>query len=376
MKNILIVAGEASGDLHGAALVREMNRLDEGLSFFGIGGDSMEQAGVEILEHAGKMAVVGFTEVIGKYPSLRSVFHRVIRRCSERNPVRAILIDYPGFNLKLARKLTGAGIPVTYYIPPQVWAWREKRVQTLSDYTQQILCILPFEPEWYAQRGVSVTFVGHPLLDSLEETVTLDSFREKHALEPGGVTLGLMPGSRQHEIDRHLPIMADAVSRLKKNGYNVRAVIGRGRGVKLPGIDQTLFSVEEERPRLALQYGTLGLVASGTATLEGALYGTPCVVIYRMSGLSWDIGRRMAKVNFVSLPNLIAGKEVFPELLQKEATGERAAGILKLWIDSSARTERIQSQLEQVRDLLGRPGASRRAAELILKTLQTTSRTP
>ncbi|MFQ6615606.1 MAG: lipid-A-disaccharide synthase [Fidelibacterota bacterium] len=368
-KNVLIVAGEASGDLHGARLMGEMTRLDGNLTFFGIGGASMGRAGVELLEHVDNMAVMGFTEVLGKYPFLRTVYKRVLRECERRNPVRAILIDYPGFNLTLARRLAGTGIPVTYYIPPQVWAWREKRVKTLKEVVDQILCIFPFEERWYGERGVSATFVGHPLLDQPEETTSLDAFRHKHRLGAGIIALGLMPGSRQQEVDRHLPVMARAVRGLAEDGYEVKGVIGRAPGVELGRIEKELFSVEEDRPQLVLRFGTFGLVASGTATLEGAIFGTPCVVIYRMSAVSWEIGRRLAGVGWVALPNLIADEEIFPELLQREATGKRAAALLRVWIESSVEKDHMKAKLGKVREQLGGPGASRRAARLILERL-------
>lgn len=375
-KEILIVAGERSGDLHGASLVRELMGRDRDLTFFGIGGDAMGEAGVELLEHADRMAVVGFTEVVGKYLFLRSVFRRTLRQCEWRKPVRAILIDYPGFNLTLARRLTGMGIPVTYFIPPQVWAWRETRVEALKRHVDQILCIFPFEPEWYARRGVTVTFVGHPLLDDEEGSVTEETFRSRHGLKPEVVTVGLMPGSRQHEVNRHLPVMVEAVRRLRHGGYAVQAVIGKGRGVELERVDRSLCSVEEESPQLVLRFAELGVVASGTATLEGALYGTPCVVVYRMSPLSWEIGRRLARVDFVSLPNLIAGREVFPELLQRKATGEQVESVLKRWIDSPARRERVMAELDEVRGKLGTPGAAGRAAALIVEKLGRTVEIP
>ncbi|MFQ6674127.1 MAG: lipid-A-disaccharide synthase [Fidelibacterota bacterium] len=369
LDEIVVVAGETSGDLHGSSVVREIKRLRPGTTFWGIGGDLMEKAGVTLLEHVGKMAVMGFTEIIGRYHFLQTKFREVVQVARERPPARAILIDYPGFNLALAKKFRALNIPVTYFIPPQLWAWREGRVKILKECVDQILCIFPFEEGWYSDRGVTATFVGHPLLDQGVPDVTREEFCRKHGLEADLPMVGLMPGSRQQEVNKHLPALMETVSQLMKRGYRIQSIVGRAPEVSTAGLDKWAVAVEDEIPQLALRYSDVGVVASGTASLEAALYGTPSVVVYRMSPVSWWLGRRMARVHFVSMTNLVAGKEVLPELLQRNLTGENIATVLGQWLDSPDERERLSGELKSVRKKLGSPGAARRAARLIVERL-------
>lgn len=366
--NILVVAGETSGDLHGSLLVRELARLNPKIEFFGIGGDRMERAGVALMEHVDTMAVVGFTEPLRRYPHLRRVFRRLNDAVREGRPVRAILIDYPGFNLRLARKLKTEGIPVTYYICPQLWAWREKRIDVMKECVDQVLCILPFEEAWYHERGIEATYVGHPLADRPEPEMNREGFIQIYGLEPGCPTVALFPGSRQQEVARHLPVMTRTVRLLGRRGRDVQTVVGQAPGVDLSSYDLSEAVVVTDTPQLALRYADVGIVASGTATLEAALYETPSVVIYRMSRLTWLLARTVANVPFVSLTNLIAHREVLPELLQDEATPHRIAERIEAIMESSSHREEIVGGLREVRRKLGGPGATKRAAQLISET--------
>ncbi len=367
-KEILIVAGEASGDRHGAAVVREMKSLQKGVSFFGIGGNRLSQAGVELVEHADRMAVMGFFEVVLHYRFLRNTFNRLLAEIDKRKPARAILIDYPGFNLRLARELKKRDIPVTYYISPQLWAWKERRISIIQECVDQMICIFPFEEEWYREHGVEARFVGHPFMDEGEAVMSRRKFFDKHGVLAESPVLALMPGSRQQEVNRHLAVMVSAAERLVGE-LGGRAVIGQARGVTIPSIESTSITVERDAPESALEYSTVGIVSSGTVSLQAAVYGVPSVVIYRMNPLSWRIAKKVSKVDYASMANLIAGKQVLPELLQGDATSERIYAEVRHWLESDDELAKTRTELSTVRAKLGSPGASTRVAQLILDRL-------
>ncbi len=364
-----MVAGETSGDLHGASLLRELGRLNPRVEFFGIGGDEMEEAGVNLLEHVNSVAVVGFTEALRKYPRLRQTFKRVTNAVREKRPPRAILIDYPGFNLRLASRLKRWGVPVTYYICPQLWAWREKRVEAMKNCVDQALCILPFEEEWYHRRGIEANYVGHPLMDHREAEMGREEFIGAYGLDSRRTLVALFPGSRQQEVDRLLPVMTGAMGLLKKRGLDVQAVIGKAPGVELSSHELSGAVVVEETPHLALRHAHIGVIASGTATLEAALYGTPSVVVYKLSGPTWLVARAVTKVPFVSLTNLVAGREILPELLQDQASPRLIADRMATMVESPPEREKILAGLREVKERLGGPGAAKTAARLISERL-------
>ena len=366
---ILIIAGEASGDMHGAALVAELQKLNPTLSFFGVGGDKMGKEGVSLLEHTDKMAIMGFTEVLTKYGFLKKVFNKVIDLAIELQPARAILIDYPGFNLKLSKKFKELKIPVTYYIPPQLWAWHESRIEIIKKYVDQVICIFPFEKEWYKKRGINVEFVGHPFLDLKEEMFSKTKFLKKHRMPEEAQIVSLFPGSRQKEVDRHLPIMLETIKRLKKENKKIVCIIGKAKGVTINLPKTNYLKIEENTPVSALRYSDVAIVASGTVTLEAALFETPTVVIYKLSVISGFLAKILVKVKFVSMPNLIANKAVFPELLLSDGTPEKITAEVKYLLQSTTRREEMLGEIKKVKIKLGRPGASRRAAYLIDKVI-------
>ena len=369
-KTILIVAGEESGDLHGSSLVGEMVQRMPELSFFGIGGDRLQDGGVETIEHTDNMAVMGFSEVVSKYRFLRKVFQNIVKEIDRRNPERAILIDYPGFNLRLAKKLKERGVPVTYFISPQVWAWKEKRVEVIRKCVDQLICIFPFEEAWYAKRGVDATFVGHPFMDMPEPEISREEFLQQHKFDPDRTTIALMPGSRQQEVNRHLSVMVKSLFNLRQRGMNLQAVIGKAPGVNIRGVNYHGLSVEEANPQLALRFADGAVVASGTISFEAALYNTPSVVIYKLSPFTWFFAKRIAKVKHVSMPNLIAGRELFPELLQEKATPELVAANLQPLLADEEKQDEIYSGMAEVQNAMGEPGAAKRAAKLILQKLE------
>tara|TARA_Y100000034_G_scaffold24215_2_gene28151 strand:- start:24 stop:1178 length:1155 start_codon:yes stop_codon:yes gene_type:complete len=369
-KEILIVAGETSADQHGAALVSQLKAASKDVTFFGIGGDKLRRGGVQLVEHAENMAFMGFVEVAKHYWFLRTVYNKVVSECEKRNPARAILIDYPGFNLRLAKELKKREIPVTYYISPQLWAWKEKRIEIIRECVDQMLCIFPFEEQWYHQRGVEATYVGHPFLDGEPNFMERERFLDKHSLSTDTIVLALMPGSRQQEVNRHLKTMITTVELVKRD-IGISAIVGKAPAVELPQEIGDKIHIETDTPEMVLKYASIGIVSSGTVSLQSAIYGVPSVVIYKMNPLTWIIANKVTQVSYASMTNLLAKEEVLPELLQNRARPEKIADCLKKWLRSEDLREQAVNRLSEVKRQLGGPGASNKVARLILERLET-----
>ncbi len=364
-KNILIVAGEISGDLHGAALVREMRAICPGMSFWGFGGEMMRCAGVETLVDVSQLAVMGLFDVVRHIPRIRGYMRRLLEVARERHPALAILIDYPGFNLKLAPKLKKIGIPVGYYISPQLWAWAENRVRAVKKFVDRMVCILPFEKDFYARHGVEVDYVGHPFVDIVRPETDEADFRR--AVGVDGDFLALLPGSRDREITRLLPIMVEIHRKVAEYlGKEIPAVVASAPG-KRPLIESLLpdadFRVVENLTYSAMAYARAGLVASGSATLEAAILNLPAVVLYRVDPLSWAIGKRIIKTPHIALANLVAGERVYPEFVQ-DIPIERVADIVAEFFRDNSAVDSVRRKLEAIRAKLGPGGAARRAGEV------------
>jgi lipid-A-disaccharide synthase len=373
---ILIVAGEASGDLHAASVVQELLRRAPHLTVEGIGGDRMRQAGVRLHAYAGDLAVVGLVEVAYKLSALLRAYRSMVRLLRERRHDLLILVDFPDFNLLLASRAFRLGIPVLYFISPQVWAWRTGRIRAIARHVRRLLVIFPFEEEFYRQRGIEVRYVGHPLLDRLSPPPAMDEARRRLELEHSATVVGLLPGSRIGELTRHLPLLLRATRRLMMDRPDLRVIIAAAEGLPLDLIGSYLkqealsVRVVQGRTHEVMAASDLILVASGTATLEAAIIGTPMVIVYRLALISWLLGRLLIKVPYIGMVNLVAGKSVVPELIQFEATPERVADEARALLESPERRRRMQEQLNEVRDRLGPPGAAARAAEAILEVLQ------
>lgn len=365
---IFIVAGEESGDLHGSALVKELLKISPQLKFIGHGGDKMKEASVQIIEHVSNLSLVGFTEVVKHLPYMRRVLKDTISKIKKVNPIRIILIDYPGFNLNLIKRIQELKIPVTYFILPQVWAWKEKRYKTLKLFTDQTISIIPFEKEWYKKHGMDVDFVGNPLVDIEGPSMSKEDYYGKHSLKLDQPLLTLLPGSRQQEIDRHWPIFKQTVEELHKVFPKLQFIIGQAPDVtfnNLPGY----IKIETENTYLTMTHGTAGVVASGTASLEATIFKLPCVVCYKTSVLTHAIGKWLAKVKYLSLTNLIAGKKIIPEFIQKEMNKESLMkAVLPLLSDTPERDKMI-TRYESIVVQLGQPGVYKRAANLITSKL-------
>jgi lipid-A-disaccharide synthase len=369
-RNILVIAGEASGERHAAALIKELRQLQPDLQFSGIGGSRMREQGVSLLYDASQTSVVGFVEVLKRYRFLRSVFLHTIRHAEELRPRFAILVDYPGFNLRLAGELHRLGIPVVYYIAPQVWAWKEQRVQTLRRYVDDLIVVFPFEVEYFQKRGISARFFGHPLVEQIDRqgsaTSTTNSTNEPELSTDTRPKIAYLPGSRPEELRRHMPVISEVITQL---GDRYRHVIPVA-----PTLDRSEIEKYQSRIRFelvgetteALQGASAALVKSGTSTIETTLHHVPFAVMYKTSVLSYEIARRAIKVSSIAMVNLLAGKQVVREFVQSEATPNNLAAELRLLLDDTAYRERMIADLKEVTHQLGGRGAARRAAEYII----------
>ena len=371
----MIIAGEASGDKHGAKLVSALRALRPRMrfEFFGAGGDEMRQAGVETLVDAREVAIMGALEVARALPKFLRVFRRLSDAANERRPRLVVLIDWPEFNLRLARRLKRDGHRVVYYISPQIWAWRSYRIHAVKRHVERMLVILPFEKDYYERNGVEVDYVGHPLLDSVSVTTTREEFRARHSLDTSNPVIAMLPGSRHSEIRHILPPMVEAAKLLNRWRPHFQFILPLARTFEpnaiAPQIGSTGLRVIENDTYNAIAASDLAVVASGTATLEAAIIGSPLIVVYRASQLNWRIFRPLINTPFVGMPNLIAGREIAPELLQDDLNGERLAKLIVEFLSDPARLRRSRDDLAEVRKKLGETNASERAANRILDLL-------
>lgn len=397
MRRLYIIAGEASGDLHGGNLIAELFRLSGGwrlasgasasdadaplttnhsrLLIRAWGGDRMAVAGAEVVKHYRELAFMGFTQVI---MNLRTIL-RNIQRCKEDiaafKPDAVVLIDYPGFNLRIADWAKAQGIQVFYYISPQLWAWKENRIAIVKRAVDRMFCILPFEKDWYAQRGVDVDFVGHPLLDELSETSSLprsrgEVFSEQYSRN---LPIALLPGSRTQEITRMLPVMLDAARHFPNERFVVAAAPSVPMDLYRELIGDAPAEVVTGKTYDLLRQAKAAVVTSGTATLETALFGVPEVVCYSGSAINVWLARRLVKVKFISLVNLIMDREVVRELVQQDMNAGAIRQELERLLNDAPYRDRMIADLGALRAKLGGPGASARTAELVWKSLRPVS---
>jgi lipid-A-disaccharide synthase len=369
--NLLISAGEASGDLHGARLLAELRRQRPDLTAFGMGGARLAEAGLERIAASEELSVVGFTEVVEKLPALRGALGRLAAEARRRRPDAAVVIDFPDFHELLARRLARARIPVVYYVPPQVWAWRPARARTIARRARRILTLFPFETEIYQRFGGDAVCVGHPVVEDVREGLAAVP-----PLPPAGRRrLLLLPGSRSAEISRHWEPMAAAAASLSRR-FDLELV-----AVRAPGLSESLYTRAAERGIRVVATGLhpllasadLAFVASGTATLEAALCGTPMVVVYRTSGFSHAVAKALVRLEWISLVNIVGGRGVVAELLQDKLTPENLEREGEALLTSPERVAAMKAELGRVASELGPPGASARAAEEVLAALRRSS---
>ena len=369
-KTIMIIAGEASGDMHGASLVHEMLKIDSSLKFYGIGGNKLQEAGVKLHAHASEMSVVGITEVIPKLGTILRIMNRMKKSMDEFNPDLVILIDYPDFNLRIAKAAHKRGIKVFYYISPQVWAWRKGRINQIKKLVNKMAVILPFEVETYRQKGFPVNYVGHPLLDLVKTKYSPQEARTKFGLKEGKTTVALLPGSRFSEVNNLLPEMLRAGEILAQHIQDIQFLLPLADTVEEKIITDIIsgyslkVNIISGHTYDAISCSDLAIVASGTATLETALLGIPMIIIYKISSLTYFIGKFIVHVKNIGLANIIAGKTIVPELIQEDARGNRiAAEALDILTDAERKQEMIK-ELAAIRSKLGNPGAARKTAQL------------
>lgn len=364
---IWINAGETSGDVHGALLMREILRLRPNARITGMAGPAMRQAGAVAVARTEELSVMGFTEVLGKIVTIAGLLRRIRANLEACRPDVVVLIDAPAFNFRVARMAKALGIPVAYYISPKLWAWRQGRARFIKQHVDRMVCIFPFEKDFYARFGVDADYVGHPLLADLT-TPELD------AIKPDVKRIGILPGSRRSEISSLTPVFGKAAEALYDRDDSLRFAAIAAPGVKeetLRGLWPAHVPLEvlgaEERYAHMRGCGFL-LAASGTVSMETALLGVPTIVAYKLSALTFFLAKRVVKAPYVSLPNIILNQPVFPEYLQDQANPAALAKQARDWLDTPARLESIRRALAPLREILGPEGAAGRAAEIVLET--------
>jgi lipid-A-disaccharide synthase len=412
---ILISAGEASGDMYGAQLIEALRRRAAELrsagqpgaavptQFFGAGGERMRASGCEIIVDAKDLAVVGITEILSRLPKILGLYRKLIRAANEKRPSIAVVIDSPAFNWRVARQMNKRGVPVVYYVCPQFWAWRQGRVKLLRKYLDKALVIFPFEEKFYRDRGVNATFVGHPLADLPAPAITREAYAAANQLEPARLWITLMPGSRRKEVRMNLPTILEAANRLEANRLETDRLqkehpekngLGSGYEFLLPVartldasfLRELMLAATETRQAASLQknvhlvpealpalfHSRAAIVASGTATVEAALMGTPFVMVYRVAPLTYALGKPRVKVPYFAMVNLIAGEEVVPELVQHKFTVDNIVEEMNKIIPEGERRTRMIERLAAVKARLKQASGSEShpseiAAEIILK---------
>ncbi len=372
---ILLSSGEASGDLYASELLRELRKRTPSIEAFGLGGPRSKAQGAELLVGLEEISVIGLVEVVGKIPALRRAMTRLVEEARKRKPDVAILVDFSGFHLRLAKRLHEMGVPILYYVGPQVWAWRRGRIRRVRELVDEMLVILPFEEAFYRGEGVRVRYVGHPLVDLVEPARTREKFCSDLGLDPSRPMVLVLPGSRRREIELHVPVLREVVERLSTERPDLQIVMSRAPTVAASWIEGALGETMTKVHMLeggtydGLKHAAVAVVASGTATVEAALSETPMVVVYRVGRLTYALGRRFVRVPFFSMVNLIAGRKLVPELIQ----GDMTADAICVQVDSLLEPETAEEMkrgLREVKAKLGGKGASARAADAVLSFIE------
>ncbi|MBI2834219.1 MAG: lipid-A-disaccharide synthase [Acidobacteria bacterium] len=372
---VLVSCGEPSGDLYAGALVREIKALDGSARILGLGGEGLRKAGGELAADYGGLTVTGLAEALAVLPRSLATYRRLVAGAKRARPDVFVAIDFPEFNLRLARAMRRLGVPVVYYISPQVWAWRPRRLETMKQIAAHVLVIFPFEEEIYRRAGIPVTFVGHPLVDLATPDAPRDAFLSSLRLDPGAPTVALLPGSRPNELGAILPDLSRAAVLIRRDIPSAQFIVARA-----PNLDDRLFApvsmmsaggapvaVVESRTDTVLASSDVVLTASGTATVQAALHERPMVIVYRLSPLTYRLGRRFVRVDTYGMANLVAGRRVVPELIQDAFTPEAVAREAVRFLADPQYARATREALREVRRRLGSPGASRRAAEEVLR---------
>lgn len=371
--SIMIIAGEASGDLHGGPLVKAIKEKSPNTKIFGIGGDRMKAEGMELYYHVNDLAYVGFTEVAKHYFFFRCVFNHMANLIKSEKPDVVVLIDYPGFNLRFAKKAKSFGVKTFYYIAPQVWAWGQGRAKKMAKYIDRMGLIFEFEVPFFKKYGIEAEFVGHPLLDGLKTQLTKDEFCRRFNLNPNQPILALLPGSRHQEIENLLPTMLETARELLKENFKLQIAVSKATTVN----DGLFTSLIQNETIIAgstydlIKHATAAIVASGTATLETALFETPFVIVYKVSPLSYFIGKKLIKIDSIGLVNVVSGEKIIPEFIQNDVKVDKIMPVLKDILFEPKKRKQQKQHLKNIRSKLGSPGGPAKAADAILAlTLQ------
>jgi lipid-A-disaccharide synthase len=371
-KHVMVIAGEASGDLHAAHLVDALRNQDPSLIFSGLGGEKMRASGVHIYHDLTKFAVVGFVEVLKHYSEFKRIFNSILKEIDEVKPAAVILIDYPGFNLRLAKEIKKRGIKVIYYISPQLWAWKENRVEIIRKHVDLMLVFFQFEETFYARHGIDVTFIGHPLIDIVDVKTTRQLVHTLYGFQDYKLTIGLLPGSRAKEIQSLLPVMVSAAQDIARDFPMTQFLVMKAPTISREDITHHLsgasipIGIVEGNTYDGINACDVCMVASGTATLETAIMLKPMVVVYKTSLLTWLMAKALIKIPNIGLVNVVAGKRIVPECVQFDATGAKIARALKEMFTNEIRLAEVKENLRRVRESLGPTGATNRAADSIL----------
>lgn len=365
INTVFIVAGEPSGDIHAAKLVSAIKVISPKTKFFGNGGDKMSKSGVEIIHHINDLSVMGFIEVIKHLPKLLNILQSTVSSIKNIKPDRIILVDYPGFNLRLAKKIKSLKIPITYFILPQLWAWKESRIKTMKNTIDQSISIFPFEAEWFNSRGLDTFYAGHPFIERNYDLDDKTNFFNKHNFKQDRPIIVLLPGSRQQEIDYHWPIFLKTVAILNKKTPGVQTIVVKYNNVTLNPVPAHIKI--EVSMRSAMKYGTAAISSSGTATLECALANLPIVVCYKMSYINWILFNFFGKVKYISIVNLIANKRIIPELIQHKMSPDNLTKKILPYLDiTSKKRQATIKKYKKLRKYLGSPGVFDRVANIIV----------
>jgi len=370
-KEIMLVVGEASGDIHGANLIKALRTRDPTLKAYGVAGEQLGQTDFEALFSVSKLTGMGFVELAGNLGNVWRAYRLLRRTLRQRRPNLLILVDFPEFNLRLAKLAKALHIPVLYYVSPQIWAWRRGRVRQIARWVDQMAVVFPFEVSFYESHGVKVVFVGHPLLDAVHVKEDRETILSRLGLDPAKATIALLPGSRHREVSYHLPVMLEASARLSSereiqflvvradtvDAGELRSMVARVN-LKMPVIDQVRYD--------AVNASDLVWTASGTATLETALLRKPMIIVYRLSWLTYCLARLLVRVDHIGMVNLIAGERLVPELVQADLTAQRLIEESRTLLDNQPARSQIIEKLSELREKLGPSGAADRVADLAL----------
>ena len=374
-KKIVIIAGESSGDLHASHLIKNLKQISDNIKVSGLGGKLMKEAGAEIYYDLTDIAVIGFFEILKNLSKFKTAFRLLLEKIDEIKPDVVILIDYPGFNLKIAQEIKKRNIPIIYYISPQVWAWGRNRIKLITNLIDKMIVVFKFEENLYKGEKIDTYFAGHPLIDIVKTTKSKKDIIADYNLSASKFIITLMPGSRENEVRKNLPIMLEAASLIQEKLKNTQFLIIQSSSVSRLLFEEILKKAKVRAKLITNEvYNVLGasdfaIICSGTATLESAILKTPLVIVYKISFLSWLFIRHLIKIPYIGLVNIVRGKKIIPEFIQYNANPERIAQFIIDCLTDTDKIKSIKEELLKVKELLGLPGASKRAAEVVVDFL-------